>query len=288
MRTLKILLLFIGITFLLKNGSYAQLKPVLDGAYGREHVPLQQAPPLQEIREADGMYSKKVMRYIDVKEKRNHPLFFSTQDIVFPAAEGIQPERMRVSLFSLMTKSIKDGLIPAYFFDPRDMTTQWWKSELEGDAIQNVDQIETIITQASGNQVKVPKQIKNEDVVGFYVWEEWVFDKQRSVMDVRIISIAPQVYTESDGTIALYWVYYPHLESIFKQYETYNQGDNDAAILTYRDIFLKRVFNSIVYATTNVYDNRPINAYLLGIDAIREGERIQGQIFTYEHDQWEY
>ncbi|MDD2198332.1 MAG: hypothetical protein PHE08_01255, partial [Bacteroidales bacterium] len=74
MRFFNILLLFIGLS-VYSLSSFAQLKPVLDGAYGREHVPLQKAPPLQEIREADGMYSRKVVRYIDVREKRNHPLF---------------------------------------------------------------------------------------------------------------------------------------------------------------------------------------------------------------------
>ncbi|MDY0160476.1 MAG: hypothetical protein RBR64_03980, partial [Bacteroidales bacterium] len=240
MRFFNILLLFIGLS-VYSLSSFAQLKPVLDGAYGREHVPLQKAPPLQEIREADGMYSRKVVRYIDVREKRNHPLFFSIQDIVFPAAEGIQPERMRLSLFRLMTKSIKDGVIPAFRYDPRDMTTRWWLVELEGDELRSIDSVETIQRTATGAEIKVPAAVKNEDVIGFYVWEEWVFDKQRSVMDVRIISIAPYVYTDADGEMGLYWVYYPHLENIFKQYETYNQGENDAARLTFREIFQMRI-----------------------------------------------
>ncbi|PLX08609.1 MAG: hypothetical protein C0596_07065 [Marinilabiliales bacterium] len=63
---------------------------------------------------------------------------------------------------------------------------------------------------------------------------------------------------------------------------------NDAEHKTFDDIFFKRKFTSYIVAETNVYDNRLIADYLLGIDAIREGERIQAELFKIEHDQWEY
>jgi hypothetical protein len=37
-----------------------------------------------------------------------------------------------------------------------------------------------------------------------------------------------------------------------------------------------------------VYENRWINSYAVGLDALLEGERIKEYLFEMEHDLWEY
>lgn len=46
---------------------------VLDGVYVREHNPQRRVVPLSFLREADVMWSKKIWRIIDLKEKMNLP-----------------------------------------------------------------------------------------------------------------------------------------------------------------------------------------------------------------------
>lgn len=54
---------------------------VLDGVYVKEHVPSRKPIPYTHLREADVMYSKRLWRMIDLREKINHPLYFPTQPI---------------------------------------------------------------------------------------------------------------------------------------------------------------------------------------------------------------
>ncbi|MBK7970876.1 MAG: hypothetical protein IPK08_19225 [Bacteroidetes bacterium] len=57
----------------------ASAQNVLDGVYVREHVPVRQPVQLSYLREADVMWSKKVWRIIDLKEKMNLPFYYPTE-----------------------------------------------------------------------------------------------------------------------------------------------------------------------------------------------------------------
>ena len=74
--------------------------------------------------------------------------------------------------------------------------------------------------------------------------EEWFFDKQRSVMDVRIIAIAPLQEDRDEvtgellgGFSPLFWVHFPEARKILINAEVFNLVKNDAERRTYDDIF---------------------------------------------------
>ena len=111
-------------------------------------------------------------------------------------------------------------------------------------------------------------------------------------MEVRIIGICPVIdrfdedgiYT---GQTSLFWVYFPEARKILSKAEVFNHRKNDAARLTYDDIFHKRFFSSRIVKESNKYD-RKISDYKEGIDALLESEKIKEEIFNLEHDLWEY
>ena len=76
---------------------------IIDGAYVRTDAYKRKPTPLPYVREADVMWSKKVWRIIDLREKMNQPLYFPTQEM-----DG------RRSLVNLFLEGIKDGKITAY------------------------------------------------------------------------------------------------------------------------------------------------------------------------------
>jgi gliding motility associated protien GldN len=126
------------------------------------------------------------------------------------------------------------------------------------------------------------------------VKEEWFFDKQRSVMDVRILGLAPlqedrdEVNNQLLGTFSpLFWVYFPEVREILINAEAFNLVKNNAERRTYDDIFWKRMFGSTIVKEANVMD-RKVNEYMIGLDALLEAERIKSEIFNIEHDLWEY
>ncbi len=294
---LTVLLLFAGTFVPVK----AQVGDVLDGAYIREHVPKREPVPLQRIRESDAMYSKRILREIDMRQKINHPLYFPLQPVDYP--EGKQPGRKRVNftylIYNLGAMNPSEAQRkPMFVFDPQDFTN-WYKQPIPIDdtmarkSVLSYTEEAREVDTVTGEMINVTKDrsINKRDIQSIILWEEWVFDKQRSVMDVRIIAMAPVAkYQDVSGqefTKRLFWIYYPHYRDIFGNHEVFNTY-NDAERKTFDDIFLKRRFESHVLIESNVYDNRFVRDYLLGIDAMLEGKRIEEELFKYEHDLWEY
>ena len=48
------------------------------------------------------------------------------------------------------------------------------------------------------------------------------------------------------------------------------------------------MFSSFASSKSNVYDNRRVGDYAVGLEALLESERIKKEIFTMEVDLWEY
>ena len=138
-----------------------------------------------------------------------------------------------------------------------------------------------------------------EEVTRYMMKEVWFFDKQRSKLEVRIVGLCPirryvkeveGAEEEEGGELTsklVCWVYYPAARGMFANHEVFNTN-NDAERRTFEDIFFKRRFSSYIYQKTNVYDNRRIELYKQGLDAMLEGKKIKAFMFKLEHDLWEY
>jgi len=138
------------------------------------------------------------------------------------------------------------------------------------------------------------KEFDRNQVKKWRLKEEWFFDKQRSVMDVRIIGMAPLKEDRDEvsgqltgGFSPLFWVYFPEAREILINAEVFNLVKNNAERRTYDDIFWKRMFGSTITKESSVMD-RKVNEYMVGLDALLEAERIKTEIFNMEHDLWEY
>ncbi|MFH2141190.1 MAG: gliding motility protein GldN, partial [Bacteroidota bacterium] len=269
-----ILLLFVFFSF--NKNTFAQ--DVLDGIYVKEHVPARKPIPYYHLREADVMWSKRIWRMIDLKEKINHPLYFPTK----PYED--QPVNGRYSLICLLIYGIqKEGLI---VFDP-DINDEFEvpidESMVDGRLGAKIDtfMVEDPVTLELVPKI-VPSEKKVEEVTRLLMKEEWIFNKQRSKMEVRIIGLCPirTFYRDDDlekenlTMSQVFWVYYPSVRSIFARNEVFNPY-NDAERRTFEDIFFNRKFSSYIYQETNVYDNRRIGQYRYGLDAMLESERIK-------------
>lgn len=136
------------------------------------------------------------------------------------------------------------------------------------------------------------KWIISSDIVAYQLKEDWFFDKERSVLDVRIIGIAPVIYKidEMTGNVIgleeLFWLYFPECRYVFQNFFVQNK-DNDAQRMSFDDVFWKRMFQSYIIKSTNLYD-REIDSYKAGVDALLESERIKEEIFIFEHDLWNF
>ena len=126
----------------------------------------------------------------------------------------------------------------------------------------------------------------------FRIKEDWIFDKQRSVFEPRIVGLAilrkNVVNGEDQGQNVLFWLYFPELRNILVS-KTVANGHNDATTLSYDDVFMKRIFSSFIVKISNVKDES-IKDYvkISGVDRLKEAERLKKELLDWEHDLWSY
>jgi gliding motility associated protien GldN len=263
----------------------AAAQTVLDGAYIKEHTKTKRVVPYSPIREADVMWARRVWRTIDLREKMNHPLYFPTEAI-----------NDRKSLFDVIRQGLLvDGSITAYSVGAIGTDDEFKKPLLASELKELFTRIDTQYTEnlESGDMDMVVQEINLEsrDIMMYNIKEDWIFDKQRSTMDIRIIGIAPMKEMRGEdgeirGYTPLFWLYYPECRYVFANWDAFNR-ENDAERRSFEDIFWKRQFSSYITKWSNVYD-RGINEYKTGLDALLEGEEIKQQLFEFEHDLWNF
>jgi len=267
-------------------------KKPMERPWEKIHTPNRKRPvPYPTVREADVVWSKRVWRVIDMREKQNLPLYYPKT-----------PVRDRKSLASVL---INAATIPQGETPLGTNFLNTYLDEALGERLTTVDDVKKRLsfeyrdsfTDADGNETTQEKiyEVKAEDIVKYFIIEDWFFDKRRSQLDVRIRAICPVYYrfimnnnvkqTLTDPS-PTFWIYFPEARFYLVNQEAYNPR-NDAEWRNYDDMFTKRRFASYIYKVENVYD-RMISDYASGLDALLESERVKSEIFQFEHDLWEF
>jgi gliding motility associated protien GldN len=257
--------------------------------YAREHIANKSPIPYSYLREADVFWAKDIYRIIDLKEKQNFPLYYPKS-----------PIGDRISFIDLLLKGIDTEGIRAFSTDDRlnEFTIPLTREQIDKSLDAGIDTVRVAdVNTGEIVQSVVPRPRKTDEVKQLMVKEKWFFDRNHSIMSVRIIGVCPiRVYNKlgDDGLptdiimkAQTFWVYFDEIRPMLSNHEIFNRN-NDAQRISFDDYFMQRRFNSYIFAESNVYDNRWINAYAIGVDALLEAERIKGWLFDIEHDLWEY
>lgn len=287
MRTLKVILCLLIFT-IVKVDMDAQevIKPPKypDGVYTKENTRTKKAISYTHLREADVMWSKRIWRIIDLREKINLPLYYPTSPILD-----------RKSLFDVVkTAAITSGTITCFNGSDDEFRMDLTPTEVEKmlSAWDSTNQAEDVNNPGVMISAPIKKDITSDEITKYELKEDWFFDKQRSVLDVRIVGLLVIKAKKAEGTgefvgdSPLFWIYFPEARPILANQEVYMRH-NDAERRTFDEIFWKRLFSSYVVKETNVYD-RVISEYTSSINALLEAERVKNDIFTFEHDLWHF
>ena len=284
----------------LPGSSTGSQSNVLDGVYTQEHIPNKRLVPYAHLREADVMWSHRIWRVLDLKEKMNHKLYYP-----------LEPQNDRMCLFDVIKygATVESSITvydPGIEFDDKfrnpivgDPSSKEFKDKLEAmfgydESKDSVDANDDPVTDDNGDKISInfKEPYQASEIVRYVLKEDWFFDKQRSMLDVRIIGIAPVVLAinpeskEVVGLKKLFWLYFPECRKVFNNSFVYNP-ENDAQRMSFDDLFRKRDFSSFVEKESNVFD-RDVGPNWTGIDALLESERIRNEIFTFEHDLWHF
>jgi gliding motility associated protien GldN len=254
-------------------------RPV-DGFYQKTNVLNARVSPYAALRESDVMFSKRVWREIDLRDKVN---------TIFASPKS--------RLITILTDAIQAGELTAY-----DASST--KEDVNGDEFSVVlkaeeamarfaDSVLVPIFDKDGNQtgtVVTAGEFNPDSIIKFRIKEDWIFDKQRSVFEPRIVGIAPMVRISAAGQAfdeqPAFWIYFPEARHLLVTKAVVNRS-NDATGLSYDDIFMKRVFSSYIVKESNPEDLR-IKDYAVGIERLYESERVKKALMDFEHDLWSF
>ena len=300
-----------------------------DASYwsSREKQGMWEAAKLPYVNEDDVLWGTRLRREIHLKDPANISLKLpfdviysdhsgyggqSRQDEVFAGIDA------RKNLFKILYDAAVTGQVNVY---NSRMSRQFSMSEILGDVENKKNGVFSYITLASveagvegqdededewfGEEELIREEVLEifnpSDVVKYVIVEDWFFDKRRSKMDVRIVSITPVCTYEIEtvdadgdvrsdsGQIEAGTFFYPEIRQLLVNHKIYN-SQNMMARMSFDEYFQRRLFASNIVKESNVYD-RDISEYIRQGDQLSqllEGERIKENIRTYEHNAWEY
>ncbi len=252
----------------------------LDGYYKKANILSARVTPYANLREADVVYAKRVWREIDLREKMNQYL-----------------GSPRARLIDVLMEAVEAGELTAY--DPNPS-----KDDPNGDGFavpltpgkakaRLADSVVVDKYDAKGEKVGSSMQageFNADSIIRFRIKEDWVFDKQRSIFEPRIIGIAPLMKLKVAGIESdfqpVFWVYFPEARQVLATKEAMSRN-NDATGLSFDDVFMKRLFTSVIVKQSNQKDER-IKDYAQGIDKLYESEKVKKSLLDWELGLWQY
>ena len=269
----------------ISHKSYSQVLegPPRDGVYDKTAITQVLPIPYPYLREADVVWTRRIWRIMDLREKMNQPLYFPEK-----------PQNNWRSFVTIIMDGLKEGTITAYSSESDQFLVPLTYKEL----MDKLEKTETVkLPRPDNPDIMFDTVIKTEfdpsNVKKIKVKEDYYFDRQRSLMEVRILGICP-VVDELDKTTGekkfdknLFWIYFPECRNLFAKNELFNLKNGSAGRMTYDDVFMKRMFSSYIYKEENVYD-RQINEYASGVDQLLEAEKAKNTLFEFESNLWEY
>lgn len=221
------------------------------------------ARPEPLLREADVMWCKRVWRTIDLADPANRSL-----------APGSDSAAACGSMFDVIRFCLThDASITAYDPGPAGTDDRFTRAFRAAE-------VDTLLA-----------DVNSGDIVGYRLKEDWIFEKQRSVLLVRIIGLAPLVEVRgSDGEFRgvreLCWLYWPECRKALAQWPV-SKALPDGSRPSYERVIAGRRFTSQVAKVSNMQD-RSLHQVLTGADAVREAVRLERQLHDFERDLWHY
>ena len=273
------------------EGTGGEVKKSLraDAAFDKSFINERTPLPYEHLRWDDALYTERVWRELDMREKMNQPFRYRAED-----DNGDQ------RFISILLRAVRTGEVTAFSADDDRFTTPLSTGKIDSilsgggadtTAVRDVNDPDRIV-----KYVVTRNEFNPDNVMKFRIKEEWIFDREASRMFVRILGIAPlktsynPVTGAERGQVVMFWVYYPDLRPTLAKYEVYNPKNMGTGRMTWEELFESRMFSSYIVKSTidNPFNKNIRNVIKDPILALLEGENLKERIFNYEQDLWSY
>lgn len=234
---------------------------------------------MNNIREIDAAWKRRVWRQIDVRQKQNQAFLYAGDEYTGGGA-----------FIEILIDAVRKGKVTAYSMDDR-FTTPLNMESFERTMGGTTDTIPVEDPNTGEITMKVVRREFNVNTVTKYrIKEDWVFDRNSGRMVIRIVGIAPLKDEVSETTgdflysAPLFWLNYDELRKVLANYEVYNP-QNDLHRMSWADYLDGRYFSSYVIKTSA---NNPTGMdFASSLRGLEEGERAIEALREKEDDMWQ-
>ncbi len=253
--------------------------------------------PYAEIKREDAIYTKRVWRELDFRDKGNKIL-----------------TSPKVNLLGVIYDAVSKGELELHGIDDESFEREPVSSLKANVKAKSSADTSFLGVNPNTNELNgANNDFFAASFKGIRVKEDWVFDIRRGVFEPRIVGVAPirldiRQSVNADGSPILGadgqplpptvteqpvgWINYEELRPLLANTKISNDG-NDNSGLTFDDIFLRRLFFSNIVKEANSGDLRiqdiEISGRLLtSKERLLEAERIKKKMADFEQGLWEY
>ncbi len=277
--------LFFCLLFLLFGSAKGQNRDIMGNLIVENHklTPIykmcyKKPSTMDVLYESEVVMAKRQWNYIDFSDLFNKKVLNtkSPRDTIFPLIEVLEFGIITQKIACFKNEqfgSLKNKIYSVEEFKQLITSTDTVSEGAFSDKTSNDTIIKSIKTTT----------LNKETVKGFLLKEEWYFNKKKAKDEVRIIGIAPLMYSEKEQKIVqVYWVYYKECRELFASFKTINPIGTDN-LYTYTDLFDNQVFNAKSLRESNIFDrNQPENSK--GAEIETENNKSKQNLNNSSHD----
>ena len=273
--------------------------PTIEDGYQLKY-PIYSSGPTDDPFFNDMTYRKKIMKMIS----------FGAKGQIWTYANADQPSADEPYKFNDVSESFEDWLKrqennKENVSHKNEFQTDKDKLSLKAAYISTIEEFKQDNRKGENlHRSDLVRFISSQSISAYNIKEDWFFDKERSVLDKRIIAIAPvgryrpavdpddgikrfddfveinskgeQIAGTGSGGFGpydgitiereMFWLYFPELRRVIVNYFVYNEK-SDAQWMSFDDLFWKRRFSGMIYKSSDKFD-RDLNDYRYGVDAL--------------------
>ena len=226
-------------------------------------------------------WMRTIIRELDLTKETNAPLYYPVQEL-----------NGTVNFFTKMFRLVSEGKINVYkyigdyeSFEEENLLPF---KEMLGNFNIYFEEVP-----AGGNQparyVINASDIPSGEVKSFYVKEEWYFDQNNSLYDVKTVAVCPIAFMLSDvgeQRMPMFWAKYEDVYPYIKSDRIMTSNLNNAKLYTVDDYFRFRMFEGEIVKTENLM-NLSMQQMYEDPDTLKmEQQKIEDQLLSFNDSLW--